>query len=198
MEIKWKLNPSIMKLFQGFSFVFVCTFLFTVTLQAADDIISTTIVVIDGKALLVDVNEEGKILTTYMEVAEYFNNPKDHKTKVIEATANYTRLSKAEMDQIRFISLTDDGWDLDEFMVSNLADLAAHYQQTYANQIEITVARNKSNTAEIESNVKRITELLESYGVAKHDINIKYKVDLGEEPTRFIKVVSNLRSLVSK
>jgi len=34
------------------------------------DDISTTIVVIDGKALLVDVDESGDVITTYMEVPE--------------------------------------------------------------------------------------------------------------------------------
>lgn len=170
----------------------------SISAYAAKDIISTTIVVVDGKALLVDLNEEGKIVTTYMEVPEYFDNSKDHATKVIEAKANYTLLSKAEMDQIRFIALAEEGWDLDEFMISNIADLATHYQQTYANQIEITVARNKENSQLVEKNVKRIKELLYSYGVAQHDINVQYKVDLGEEPTRFIKVVSNLRSLAAK
>ena len=81
---------------------------------------STTIVVVDGKALLVDLDEAGQIVTTYMEVPEYFNSAKDHDTKVIEAKESYTRLSKAQMDQIRFIALADKGWDLDEFMINNI------------------------------------------------------------------------------
>ncbi len=155
----------------------------------------TTIVVVDGKALLVDLNEKGEIITTYMEVPEYFASSKDHKTKVIEATASYKRLTKEQMDQIRFIALADDGWDLDEFMKSNLADLATHYHQTYANQIEITAAKTPSGDELVEQNLTVIKNLLVSYGVSKGDISINYKIDMGEEPTRFIKVVSNLRTL---
>ena len=156
---------------------------------------TTTIVVIDGKALLVDLNDKGEVVTTYMEVSDYFNNEKDHKTKVLEATANYRRLTKEQMDQIRFIALTDEGWSLDEFMKSNLADLATHYHQTYANQIEITVAKHPEINQLLDHNIENVTDLLESYGVAKEDIQINFKTDMGEEPTRFIKVVSNLRLL---
>lgn len=158
---------------------------------------STTIVVVDGKALLVDLDETGQIVTTYMEVPEYFKSTKDHDTKVIEAKESYTRLSKAQMDQIRFIALADEGWDLDEFMINNIADLATHYQQTYANQIEITAARNKSNTEKLDYNITKMKDLLASYGVANSDIVIKYKKDLGDEPTQFVKMVSNLKRLSS-
>lgn len=159
------------------------------------DNFDTTIVVVDGKALLVDIDESGKILTTYMEVPEYFNDPKDHDSKVVDAKATYKRLSKAQMDQIRFISMAEKGWELDEFMVNNLADLAIHYQQTYANQIVITAAQQKSNKDLIASNVSVIKEILLSYGVSDKDIVVDYKTDLGDEPTRFVKVVSNLKQL---
>ena len=156
---------------------------------------TTTIVVIDGKALLVDLNEKGEIMTTYMEVADYFENHKDHKTKVLEAKATYKRLTKEQMDQIRFIALTDNGWTLDEFMKSNLSDLATHYHQTYANQIEITIAKHPDVEHLIEENVQTIVGHLQSNGVLEQDISINYKKDLGNEATRFIKVVSNLRTL---
>lgn len=158
---------------------------------------TTTIVVVDGKALLVDLDEKGEIVTTYMEVSDYFENTNDHDTKVLEAKATYRRLSKEQMDQIRFIALADEGWSLDEFMKSNLADLATHYHQTYANQIEITVATHPKIKTILTENLQNITALLESYGVAKTDIIISYKKDMGEEPTRFIKVVSNLKELSS-
>lgn len=176
----------------------ILSLIFNISPAFANDVVeTTTIVVIDGKALLVDLDNKGNIVTTYMEVPEYFESTKDHATKVTEAKRNYTKLSKAEMDQIRFIAIADKGWELDEFMISNLADLATHYQQTYANQIEITVAKNKTNEELIENNIDRIKELLLSYGVAEHDLVIKYKIDMGEDPTRFVKVVSNLRSLVN-
>jgi len=171
-------------------FLLTCLFSFTPNIDPA-----TTIVVVDGKALLVDINEYGQIVTTYMEVPEYFESTKDHDTKVSEAKESYTRLSKAQMDQIRFIALADKGWDLDEFMVNNIADLATHYQQTYANQIEITAAKNNSNADKLDYNISKIKNLLATYGVSEKDIVIRKKKDLGDEPTQFVKMVSNLKRL---
>jgi len=183
-----------MKLPKTFA-ILAITFFSFYSFTSADP--STTIVVIDGKALLVDLDARGKIVTTYMEVEGYFESTKDHESKVLDAKADYTRLSKAQMDQIRFISLADEGFKLDEFMVTNIADLATHYQQTYANQIEITAARNSTSNELVEANINKIKTLLVRHGVASHDIVVNYKIDMGEEPTRFVKVVSNLRSLAS-
>jgi len=174
--------------------------LLNISLYSTDPIIenatTTTIVVIDGKALLVDLDAEGQVTTTYMEVQGYFDSSKEHKTKVQEAKAHYIKMSASQMDQIRFISLTEEGWELDEFMVSNIGALANHYKNTYANQIEIVVARNRTTETQIERNISMIKQMLVAKGVASQDIKVEYKVDLGEEPTRFIKVVSNLKSLV--
>ena len=156
---------------------------------------TTTIVVLDGKALLVDIDRSGSIIETYMEVPEYFISKKDHNSKVTAAKATYTRLTKEQMDQIRFISITGINQALDSFMKSNLEDLSMHYHQTYANQIEITVAENQSNRKLLEFNISRIEDYLIQYGVESSDIQINYKQDLGDEPTTFIKVVSNLKNL---
>lgn len=174
------------------SFVFLT---FSILCLANVNPATTTIVVIDGKALLVDLNEKGEIITTYMEVPEYFTTKKDHATKVTEAKAHYVKLTKREMDQIRFISMVDEGWTLDEFMVNNLKDISTHYHQTYANEIVITAAKNKKNTRVLEDNIQRIKSLLVSYGVLNDDIHISYKIDRSEEPTRFIKVASHLKQL---
>jgi len=42
-----------------------------------------------------------------------------------------------------------------------------------------------------------IRSQLEKFGVPRTDIMIDYKVDLGEDPTPFFKVSSNLRTLSS-
>lgn len=175
-------------------------FLFSLLISTsafANDLMETTIVVIDGKALLVDINESGAVVTTYMEVPEYFNSAKDHASKVIEAKKTYARLSEAQMDQIRFISLAAEGSDLDKFMMSNIADLATHYHQTYANQIAITAGKNADNAVALDHNLNTITDLLVSYGVNRKDIVVDFKKDMGDEPTQFIKVVSNFKTLAS-
>ena len=159
------------------------------------DVSETTIVVVDGRALLVDVNEHGHIITTYMEVPEYFDSNKDHDTKVTEAKASYTRLTQQQMDQIRFIAVTENSEEVGDIMKMNLEDLANHYHQTYANQIQITAAKRKENNTVLEQNIQKIKNILLANDVSERDILVKYKIDLGEEPTQFIKVVSNLRSL---
>ena len=182
-------------MYTPYNILHVVLFLFLFSFGYASSENTTTIVVIDGKALLVDLNEKGEIVNTYMEFPEYFESNKDHSVKVEEAKVTYTKLTEAQMDQIRFIALADEGWDLDEFMISNLSDLASHYHQTYANQIQITAARNDYNREILENNIERIKELLVSFEVAPQDIVLDYKVDLGDEPTRFIKVASNLKML---
>jgi len=173
----------------------VCVLLFT-SFTTSDDL-STTIIVIDGKALLVDVDESGDVINTYMEVPEYLTSSKRHEDKVIDAKASYMRLSKLQMDQIRFVSLLAHDEEYKVIMLNNLSDLASHYQQTYANQIVITVAKNDSNTQLIDYNVKMIKLHLSKAGVAEADITVDYKVDLGDDPTPFIKVASRLRKLAS-
>jgi len=116
---------------------------------------------------------------------------------VSEARASYLRLSKLQMDQIRFISILDHDEVFQTIMVDNLSDLAMHYKKTYANQIVITIARNDSNSELIDYNVEMIRSQLEKFGVPRTDIMIDYKVDLGEDPTPFFKVSSNLRTLSS-
>lgn len=169
----------------------------TLTSFTLTDDISTTIVVIDGKALLVDVDEEGKVVRTYMEVPEYLTSNRRHEDMVSEARANYKRLSKLKKDQIRFISILDLDEDHQTIMLKNLEDLATHYKQTYANQVVVTIAENKSNKDLIDYNIEMISNKLEKFGVPKSDIIIDYKVDLGKDPTPFFKVSSSLRELAS-
>ena len=60
---------------------------------------------------------------------------------------------------------------------------------------KITAAKNKSNDLLVRKNIKTIKKYLFSYGVLEDDIQVNFKIDMGEEPTRFIKVVSNLKAL---
>lgn len=166
---------------------------FTISTLSAVDF-QTTIVVVDGKALLVDVDEAGKVITTYMEVANYFDNTKEHDVKVEEAKTTYKKMTEMQMDQIRFIAFSDTE-ELDDVMVSNISDLSIHYQQTYANQIVITAPRNRRTAKVLEVNLNKIKKVLIQFGVSEGDIHVDYKIDMGDEPTRFVKVVSHLRSL---
>ncbi len=162
-------------------------------LIAADDV-ETTIVVIDGKALLVDVDETGKVVTTYMEVGSYFEDSNHHDVKVAAAKIVYKKMTELQMDQIRFIAFSQDE-ALDDVMVSNISDLSLHYQQTYANEIVITAPRNRRTASLLEVNINKIKKVLVQFGVSEEDIFVDYKIDMGDEPTRFVKVISHLRNL---
>lgn len=182
-----------MKKLKTLSLVLVLSLSTIFSLSAID--IETTILVINGKALLVDVDETGKVVTTYMEVDNYSETTKEeHASFVAKAKSEYLMLTQRQLDQIRFIALSNDPETLDDVMVSNLSDLSMHYQETYANEIVITAARNHRTAHLLEANIEKIKEIFEEYGVAVEDIRIDYKVDMGDEPTRFIKVVSHLRN----
>ena len=158
--------------------------------------VETTIVVINGKALLVDLDDSGNVIKTYMEVENYFNSDSDHDTKVANAKSEYVMLTQRQLDQIRFIAITDDTEQgISDAMASNLTDLSMHYQETYANEILITAARNEKTSSELDTNIKMIKEYLVQYGVNEEDINVQFKIDMGDEPTQFIKVISHLQNL---
>lgn len=167
-------------------------FLFT-SLSALEPI--TTIVVIEGRAFLVDLDEQGQVVRTYMEVKDYFDSDKSQEEKLDEAVANYVMLSKQELDQIRFIALTDRESGLDNNAKSNLFDIYAHYLDTYANNIVITGAKNPLTDKQLEVTIQLIKEYLASLGANQRDVEVTYKIDLGDEPTEFVKVVSKLREI---
>lgn len=153
----------------------------------------TTIIVIEGKALLVDVNENGEVIRRYMEVPEYFESKKDHEEKVIAAKKKYEILKKHQIDQIRFIAFDNSFEQLDENAMKHLQDVAIHYQQTYANQVVITAAKREANAKLLGKMITDVEFILQSFGVAQEDIEVVYKNDKGDEPMQFVKVQSNLR-----
>lgn len=160
-------------------------------LTAIDE--KTTIVVIEGKALLVDVNEKGEVIRRYMEVPEYFSSKKDHEEKVEAAKKKYEILKKHQIDQIRFLAFDESFSQLDENAIKHLIDVSNHYKQTYANQVIITAAKRASNEKLLDKMIQDVEFILKSYGVAKEDIVIEFKNDKGDEPMQFVKVQSNLR-----
>ncbi|MFT4568291.1 MAG: hypothetical protein ACI9FN_003260 [Saprospiraceae bacterium] len=182
---------------KALSFSILLSFVLVLSLFGNNEVdVETTIIVIDGKALLVDVDESGNVVTTYMEVNNYFSSvAEDHATKVAKAKSEYIALTQRQLDQIRFIALSNDPKALDDVMVSNLTNLSMHYQETYANEIVITAARNHRTAHLLEANIEKIKEIFMEYGVSEYDVRVEYKVDMGDEPTRFIKVVSHLRNL---
>lgn len=179
--------------------IFTLALLFSINIaySSADLVVNlgdkTTIVVIEGKALLVDVDDNGNVVRRYMEVPEYFVSEKNHDEKVEAAKKKYEILKKHQIDQIRFIAFDESFSQLDENAMAHLQDVANHYRQTYANQVMITAAKRNNNSDLLEKMISDVTFVLRSFGVEEADIEIIYKNDKGDEPLQFVKVQSNLR-----
>lgn len=153
----------------------------------------TTILVVDGKALLVDVDRDGKVVREYMEVPEYFSSNKKHEEKVEAAKKKYEILKKHQIDQIRFIAFDQSFTTLDEAAMRHIIDVANHYAQTYANQVTITAAKRSGNNDLLDKLINDVKFVLKGYGVNENDINVVYKKDKGDMDLQFVKVMSNLR-----
>ena len=152
-----------------------------------------TIVILDGEAILAEVDEEGAVIKKYIAYPDYFVSNKSHEEKVEEARAHYAFLKKHQIDQIRFIAFGTEILDLDEVAVANLKDISRHYMESYANEVKITAATREDNAKAINEALNMIKFTLQTFGVPDQDIVIVYKQDVGEEPTQFIKVQSNMR-----
>lgn len=152
-----------------------------------------TIVVIEGKAILVEVNERGEVVKKYMEVPEYFNSKKDHNEKVEAAVKKYEILKKHQIDQIRFISFDQSFDQLDDNALTHLKDISNHYKQTYANQIIITAATRANNKETLNRLIRDVKLSLATLGVAESDIIVDFKHDKSDETIQFVKVQSNLK-----
>lgn len=169
------------------------TLALTATAIASVDADITTILILDGKAVLVDVDEEGHVTRRYMEVPEYFESNKDHSEKVEAAKKKYEILKKHQIDQIRFIAFDQTFSELNKTAMKHIVDVANHYNQTYANQVIITAARRGDNDKLLNKLVDDISFVLKGYGVAAEDIEVQYKEDKGDLDLQFVKIKSNLR-----
>ena len=154
-----------------------------------------TIKVVEGKTFLVHVDEDGTVLHKYMEITEDLNVDGDLTEKIAKAKQDYEDLREREKDQIRFVAydfLTDV---VEPLALSHLTDLAEHYNNSYANQIVITLGKRPGNEEFLKEKEELLVATLTNLDVSAQDIEVKYKWDRGPEPTAFIKVNTTLREL---
>lgn len=154
-----------------------------------------TIVFIEGKAFLADVDEEGKVLHKFMEVKDFVASPDQLDSQVKKATEDYERLLELQKDQIRFIALGQLEGEMGEVAMNHLTDLTQHYNNSYANQVVITLGKRPGNEEFLKEKAAQLKQALVNLNVAKEDVEIIYKWDRGPEPTQFIKVRTGLREL---
>ena len=164
---------------------------------ASTNVDKITIVVIEGKAFLADVDQNGKVVHKYMEIEGYEDEGDDLDKKIEEAKRKYLLIKEREKDQIRFIQYDYLDGAITGLGEDHLADLTQHYNNTYANQIVITLAKRSGNEAFLKEKEELLLQALHNLKVPREDIEIQYKWDMGPEPTQFIKVKTGLRELPS-
>jgi len=100
-----------------------------------------TLKVVEGKTFLVQVDESGDVIHKFMQLEADLDPQSDLTSQVEEAKKQYELLREREKDQIRFIAydfLTDV---VEPLALNHLTDLADHYNNSYANQLIITLGR---------------------------------------------------------
>ena len=163
------------------------------TLLSADEKI--TIVVIDGKAFLADVDEDGRMVRKYMEINSYFDSDANFDGLVESAKEEYLKIRALEKDQIRFIQYDFLDGAVTGLAVKHLSDLTNHYNNSYANQIVVTLSKRQGNEVQITKMENLILDALHAFKVPNEDIKVRYKWDKGVSATEFIKVNTELRAL---
>lgn len=156
---------------------------------------SVTIKVMEGKTYLVHVDETGEVLHTYMEITEEVNIEGDITEEVEKAKKEYEELREREKDQIRFIAYDFVAETIEPLALHHLSDLSDHYNNSYANQIVITLGKRPGNEDFLKNKENLLVTALINLSIPAEDIEVKYKWDRGPEPTEFIKVNTTLREL---
>lgn len=154
-----------------------------------------TIVVVEGKAFLADVDAAGRIVHKYMEIEGYIDTGKVFDKQVEKAKEDYLRISEREKDQIRFIQYDYLNGAVTGLAIGHLSDLTKHYNNSYANQIIITLSKRSGNELFLKEKEELLVEALLKLKVPDEDIEVRYKWDRGDEPTQFVKVNTDLRQL---
>ena len=159
----------------------------------ADDI---TIIVIEGKAFLAEVDDKGVVMHKYMEIKDYDRSEKNLGKQIERAKQSYLEIKEREKDQIRFLQYDYVDGKVKGLASGHLDDLVLHYNNTYANQIVITFGKRPGNEEILKEKENLLITALEDRDVPKENIKVLYKWDRGPEPTQFIKIKTGLRDLV--
>ena len=181
-----------------FGFILSCFFFLDMAshhfnMVDSDDI---TIVMIEGKAFLAEVDDKGVVLHKYMEVKDFDERGDDLKNQIERAKQNYLEIKEREKDQIRFLQYDYVDGEVRGLANAHLDDLVTHYNNTYANQIVITFGKRPGNEDLLKEKERLLIAALEERHVPKENIKVLYKWDRGPEPTQFIKIKTGLRDLV--
>ncbi|MEE9372848.1 MAG: hypothetical protein V3V00_07315 [Saprospiraceae bacterium] len=158
---------------------------------------TVTIRVVEGKSYLVHVDAAGNVLHMYMEIKETKNLDTDLLAQVEQAKKDYESIREREKDQIRFIAYDFISDVAEPLAMAHLQDLANHYNNSYANQIVITLGKRPGNEEYLKEKENVLVAALTYLQIPIQNIEVKYKWDRGPEPTAFIKVNTTLRELLT-
>lgn len=158
---------------------------------------TVTIVELEGKSYLAHVDASGNVIHKYMEVSEATISESNPETRIAKAKEEYEALREREKDQIRFLAYDFLADVVQPIAMNHINDLTDHYNESYANQIVITLGKRPGNEEFLKEKEDLIVTALTKLNVPRADIEVKYKWDRGPEPTEFIKINTTLRELAT-
>ena len=154
-----------------------------------DGDIKKTIILINGAAFLVDINEEGQVLNNYLLVPDYFTSNDTHENLVEKAEEEYAD-EVATLNRSKLIIFGEESALLDEAAVDNIRELANQYNIGSLQNINITAGHieAKDDETTVDDRINAISQMLQDFGVEEGDISADIKIYRSELPNQFVKI----------
>ena len=153
------------------------------------DQVKKTIILINGSAFLVDMNVEGKIVTNYLMIEDYFTSNDTHETLIEKASKIYD-LEFGILERSKLIIFAEGSSLLDDSAVDNIRRLSTLFVKSPSQNINITFGQSENKESNIlsENRVSAIRQLLKDFGVKEGDMSTDVKIYRSELPNQFVKI----------
>ena len=170
-----------------FKFTFVIIGLIaSISLYGLDKVF-TTVILIDGNPELVDLSQNGDIIKKYKAVPFYFTSNRSHDDFVAVSLADY-KAEEELLASIKMIKYDPLNLQLDENAVDKIRVIASYCGENPEMGVLLTAHTSSDENSSHNDQVYRMMDLLQDFGVAKHQIIIDHKTHIGNEVYPFVKV----------
>jgi len=151
--------------------------------------VKKTIILINGIAVLVDIDANGKVINNYLLVPDYFSSNDAHDLLVEKAEVEYEE-ELAILDRSKLIIFGEESAMLNEAAVDNIRTLANLYNYGSIQNVNITAGHveNADDEDTVNDRINAITQMLEDFGVKEGDISADVKIYRSELPNQFVKI----------
>jgi len=151
--------------------------------------VKKTIILINGMAVLVDIDANGKVINNYLLVPDYFSSNDAHDLLVEKAEVVYEE-ELAILDRSKLIIFGEESAMLNEAAVDNIRTLANLYNYGSIQNVNITAGHveNADDEDTVNDRINAITQMLEDFGVKEGDISADVKIYRSELPNQFVKI----------